>query len=198
MWQNKGTKKCYESLWAPAMISPIMQSAVTSYDPIFPKRVSQRTEEKRREGLAAFWMLKISSFLIEFTMVSFPEVSSQTHTLTLMQTHWEKAREVSTSNWKEPSREKSDSCSLAWGGRKNGRWAGGAGEKGHREEGGREQILPQSRHNALPLPLPQWIPEPVSFWCCKTWTDETKTCVWMADASPLTPYRKSVKLVCWR
>lgn len=32
--------------------------------------------------------------------------------------------EVSKSNWKEPSREKSDSCSLAWGGRKTERGRG--------------------------------------------------------------------------
>lgn len=56
------------------MISPVMQSAVSSNALIFHKRVRKNREE------LSWWMLrfegcKMSSFLIEFTMVSFPKVS---------------------------------------------------------------------------------------------------------------------------
>lgn len=51
------------------------------------------------------------------------------HTLILnTQTHLRRGLEVSKSNWKEPSREKSDSCSLAWSRRKR---------EGEREENNR-------------------------------------------------------------
>ena len=45
-----GKERWFASLWAHAMISPIMQSAVTSNVLIFPNRVSQRGEEKRGDG----------------------------------------------------------------------------------------------------------------------------------------------------